>query len=282
MSICYDVTRLKDCLFWEASQKLLNMPKLTLAIILEKSGDTANNVYARNLIKLCGRLDIDTFLFTPIDAEHLYSLIDEANKNSSINGIIIMQPLSFEFDRRIYDMFAAKDVEGLSTYNMGKMYCNDRAIVPMTPRAVIDIMYDMLEGASDFSNSSVCIIGRSLYVGKALAVELINRNATVTLYHSHSPKNYINALRHDHPDFVITAIDKPEYFNITNFDSGTRIIDVGTCLGKDGKIVGNLSRTLYNNDMANIIYTKVPGGVGVLTQLECILNLITLAKNQGL
>lgn len=246
---------------------------------IQVGNNPASNVYVRNKIKLCEELGIEVIhyeLIEKIKEEDLLDVIDDLNNDDSITGIMVQLPLPDHIREEIViDAIAPeKDIDGFTTVNKGKLMvgAND-AIIPCTPKGILTI----LEHESvDLKGKDVVIVGRSNIVGKPLANLLINKGATVTVCNSNTPL-YKIGYAIDNCDIFISAIGKANYWNSYRLDGSyledTIAIDVGINRDEEGKLCGDIDKSTY--DMFKKV-TSVPGGVGVMTVLEVIRNIIEL------
>ena len=250
----------------------------TVAFV-QVGNNPASNVYVRNKIKLCEELGIEVIhykLIEKIKEEDLLDVIDDLNNDDSITGIMVQLPLPDHIrEEVIIDAIAPeKDIDGFTTVNKGKLMvgAND-AIIPCTPKGILTI----LEHESvDLKGKNVVIVGRSNIVGKPLANLLINKGATVTVCNSNTSL-YKIGYAIDTCDIFISAIGKANYWNSYRLDGSylkdTIAIDVGINRDEEGKLCGDIDKSTY--DMFKKV-TSVPGGVGVMTVLEVIRNIVEL------
>ena len=181
------------------------------------------------------------------------------NKNERIHGILLFQPLPKHLDvnRIRYIIDAKKDIDGLSPINIAKVFSGEKdGIPPATPQAVIEILdfYDI-----PLAGKNVTVIGRSLVVGRPLAMLLLHKNATVTITHSKTKDLEKIAKR---ADIVVAALGKKEAITKDYLSTGQIVIDVGINV-ENGKLYGDIAF----EDAEKIVdaITPVPGGVGSVT-----------------
>ncbi len=156
-----------------------------------------------------------------------------------------------------------KDVDGLTHLNAGMLVHNKSSIIPCTPRGIGELLD---EYKIDVDGMNAVVIGRSILVGKPIANLLTNRNATVTLCHSHSkdiPYYTRNA------DLVVVAVGHKDLLTADMVKDGVIVIDVGINR-VDDKLYGDVD---YPNVSKKSSYiTPVPGGVGPMTVYELMNN----------
>jgi methylenetetrahydrofolate dehydrogenase (NADP+)/methenyltetrahydrofolate cyclohydrolase len=198
--------------------------------------------------------------------EELLSLIDNLNKDESIDGILVQLPLPKHINElKIINAIAPeKDVDGFHPVNIGKMLINDETgFLPCTPYGILQILD---EYKIDVKGKDVVVVGRSNIVGKPISVMLVQRSATVQICNS-STKNMSEKLQQ--ADIIIAATGVPKLIKEEDVKEGVVIIDVGINR-LDGKLCGDVD---YENVSKKASYiTPVPGGVGPMTIASLIKN----------
>ena len=203
-----------------------------------------------------------------IDEEALKEEIKILNNQKDIHGILIFQPLpkSLNINRIKYFINPQKDIDGINPINISRIFSKEpEGIPPATPQAVIETFdfYNIkLEG------KNVVIIGRSLVVGKPLAMLCLHRNATVTITHSKT-KNLKEITKR--ADIVIAALGKKEVITGEYLSPGQIVIDVGINIEK-GKMYGDVKIQEAEKIVSKI--TPVPGGIGSITTTVVFKHLI--------
>ena len=152
-----------------------------------------------------------------------------------------------------------------------------RAALPAcTAEACMEVMrYHGIDPAG----RRVTILGRSLTVGKPLAIMMLNADATVTVCHSRTPEeDQIKACRD--ADIVVLATGRTQAYGSRFFRNGQVILDVGTGTGRDGKMHGDLDieEIMEKGEISDLDYTPVPGGIGRVTTAILLRNIIKAAK----
>ena len=208
-----------------------------------------------------------------ISQAQLIKLIKELNNENEVDGIMVQLPMPEHINESevLESILPSKDVDGLTSTNLGKLFKNDSsAIPPATAKGVIKLLdnYDVqIEG------KRAVVIGRGDISGLPIAAMLQNRNATVTICHSHTQG--LKDICKD-ADILVSSIGRAEYINSEYVKKGIVVIDVGTNRNSEGKLVGDVD---FNSvkDIAGYI-TPVPGGVGPMT-IACLFdNLIEMYK----
>ena len=208
-----------------------------------------------------------------ISQAQLIKLIKELNNENEVDGIMVQLPMPEHINESevLESILPSKDVDGLTSTNLGKLFKNDSsAIPPATAKGVIKLLNNynvQIEG------KRAIVIGRGDISGLPIAAMLQNRNATVTICHSHTQG--LKDICKD-ADILVSSIGRAEYINSEYVKNGGVVIDVGTNRNSEGKLVGDVD---FNSvkDIAGYI-TPVPGGVGPMT-IACLFdNLIEMYK----
>jgi methylenetetrahydrofolate dehydrogenase (NADP+)/methenyltetrahydrofolate cyclohydrolase len=264
-------TQLKEKV--EALRKSGITPFMKVVLV---GNNPASVSYIKNKQKLCEKVGAKfelVHLEESVSESDFLKEIDEINSNDLVHGAIIQLPLPRHLENldvaRLID--ADKDIDGFHPENIYNVMVGKDGLLPCTPTGVMKILdhYRVkLEG------KHVCVIGRSMIVGKPVSMLLQNRNATVTMCHSRT-QNLEEITKQS--DIIVTAIGKPNFLSKKHLnETGKQVlIDVGINR-KDGKLCGDIDFEGTKNLVAAI--TPVPGGVGPMTVLSLIENLIRAAK----
>lgn len=279
MTIILDGKKLRDKIFENLKQKLNNMSeKPTLAVILV-GDDPASQIYVKNKKKTAENLGINSIVInypSNISEKILLDKIQELNNDNKITAILVQLPLPKHIDKfKIIDAIAPeKDVDGLTPYNSGKLFSGEEPYVyPCTPKGIL-LLLD--EYNIELAGKHVVVIGRSNLVGKPVAQMLLNRNATVTMCHSHT-KNLSDITKT--ADIVVSAVGK-NIIGEKMLKSDCVVVDVGIFKDVNGKICGDVDFTSASKIAAYI--SPVPGGVGPMTIASLMLNTVELADSKRL
>ena len=232
-----------------------------LAVVLVGE-DPASQVYVRNKIKACEEVGIKSYAYY-LDKDTAQAWVEELIRSLSvdnkINGILVQLPLPAHLDsKKILELIPyAKDVDGFSAENMGRLSMNEPCLVACTPNGVMK----MFESENIcLSGKNAVVIGRSNIVGKPMAMLLTNANATVTLCHSKTADLKAKCLE---ADIVVAAIGKAKFITADMIKEGAVVIDVGMNRDENGKLCGDVD---FENVKEKCSYiTPVPGGVGPMT-----------------
>ena len=236
--------------------------KITLAVI-QVGNDEASSVYVKQKEKMCAQ----------IGANFNHYTLDETTSEEETTGILVQLPLppKFNKDKIINTIKSEKDVDGLTDENIIKLVKGEHTIIPCTALGVMKILEEI---NAEIEGKHAVIIGRSNLVGKPLYNLLLNKNATVTICHSHTENLKEICLS---ADILVCATNKKHLVTSDMVKKGSILIDVGI-IRENGKLYGNAD---YENikDITSYI-TPVPGGVGPLTIAMLANNLLEACKMQ--
>ena len=248
-----------------------------LAVILVGE-DKASQTYVAAKEKACNLCEIKSVMHRLSESttqSELIALIDVLNLDDGIDGILVQLPLPKHIDtNKILETISpAKDVDGFTAINVGKLASGLDGFVPCTPLGIMEIFkaYDInLEG------KNAVVIGRSNIVGKPMANLLLNANATVTVTHSKT-RNLKEICAG--ADILVAAIGRADFVTADMVKDGAVVIDVGINRMDDGKLKGDVKF----DDVAPkcSFITPVPGGVGPMTIAMLLSNTIKSAKNRA-
>ncbi len=245
-----------------------------LAVIIVE-GDPASRVYVNNkkrACEVCGIKSLEYALPSDVSEEELLALIDRLNNDGSVHGILCQLPVPQHIDeKKVIDAISpAKDVDGFSAVNVGKIWLGDYEFSPCTPMGVIELLdyYKIpLEG------KNCVIVGRSNIVGKPMAALLLERNATVTVCHSKT-KNLASFTKS--ADVIIAAVGRANFITADMVSEGAVVIDVGINRLESGKLCGDVAFDAVKEKASYI--TPVPGGCGPMTIAVLMKNTLAAAK----
>ena len=264
----------------EELKRNLEDKKVSLRII-QVEGDSASDVYVRNKMKagLEVGLDIQHILLSnDVTNEQILKIIDILNSDDNINGIMVQLPIPKHLDEDliINSINPEKDVDGLTTTNLGKIVSKEKGLRPCTAEGVMTIL-DKCIGLNNLEGQNITIIGRSKLVGLPLFHMLLEYNATPTICHTRT-KNLKDYTRN--ADIIVTAAGSEyKFINEDMIKEGAIIIDVSTVRGNNGKLHGDV---FYDEVIEKASYvTPVPGGVGQLTVLELMKNTYKAYEQQN-
>ncbi len=244
-----------------------------LAIVLVGS-DPASKIYVNKKIKTATDLGFQATLFSFSETEpksKVITQIQKLNKDPLYSGIIVQLPLPKGFDKfAILDAVAKeKDVDGFGLVSQGLLFEGRAGFLPATARGVLELIEST---GTEIKGKNCVVVGRSLIVGQPVAKILQDRNATVTVCHSHT-KNLEFFTRN--ADILVVAVGIPNFIKGSMVKANSVVIDVG--INKvDGKIVGDVEFSSVAKVASHL--TPVPGGVGPLTVVSLLKNTLDAFK----
>jgi len=258
------------------SQKLIEKginPLLAIVRVGKKEDDIA---YEKSILKNCEKVNIKGQVHVcdeNIDMESFCKLIQELNRDESVHGILIFRPLPKHLDENVikHIIDPSKDVDCMNPLNLARIFEGDmNGYLPCTPAAVMEIIKHF---NIDVKGKKVAILGRSMVVGRPLAMMMLKEDATVTICHSKTEnlKEVVSSA-----DIVAAAIGKAKFISKDFIKDGAVVIDVGINVDDDGNLCGDVDFEAVK-DKASLI-TPVPGGVGSVTTAILLKNVIKGAK----
>lgn len=235
--------------------------EICLAVI-QVGNDPASTVYVGNKKKACAYIGIGSKSFELSEEttqDELLKLIDDLNKDESVNGILVQLPLPSHIDENaVIDAISPKkDVDGFHPENVGAMMIGKKGFLPCTPAGVIELLK---RSDIEMSGKRCVVIGRSNIVGKPMSILMLRENATVTIAHSKT-KDLPSLCKE--ADILIVAVGKPKMIDASYVKEGACVIDVGIHRDENNKLCGDVDYDKVS-PIAGAI-TPVPGGVGPMT-----------------
>ena len=233
---------------------------ITLGILLV-GDDNAAHMYATFMEKVAKGANFGTKLIQlPETAtqEEVEAVIREFNEDTAIYGVLPLMPMPKHIDTEavIGALDPAKDIDGLTTYNIGLVSSGKGGYVPCTPKACMAIIDHY---GIDLAGKKVVVLGRSQVVGKPVALLALDRNATVTICHSKTQNLEAELAQ---ADVVIAAVGKAHMVHGSMLKPRCVVIDVGIN-DLEGQTVGDVDFESAKTVASAI--TPVPGGVGSVT-----------------
>jgi methylenetetrahydrofolate dehydrogenase (NADP+)/methenyltetrahydrofolate cyclohydrolase len=257
-----------------------------LAVVLV-GNDPASKAYVGSKARTCIKLGLHSVkieLPESTSQEDLIEVIEQLNNDSDIHGILVQSPPPNHIDESavVLAIDPAKDVDGFHPENVAKLALEDPSgFVPCTPLGCQRLL---AEHSIDTNGANVVIVGRSMIVGKPMALLLMAKgpigNATVTVAHSRT-KDLEGICKG--ADILIAAVGRPNFLGKQHVREGAVVIDVGinrvedSSLSKGYRLVGDVDF----EGVAEICraITPVPGGVGPMTIAMLISNTIKACRN---
>ena len=247
----------------------------TLAVVLV-GDDPASAVYVRSKTRAAREVDVDVrdhkLPATTTQAE-LAALVEALNRDPGVDGILVQLPLPppLDADALIGALDPAKDVDGLHPASLGYLAQGRPRFAPCTPRGCMRLLAEV---DAELAGARAVVIGRSLLVGKPIALLLANANATVTMCHSRT-RDLADEVRR--ADIVVAAVGRPEMVRGAWIKPGAVVLDVGINRTAEGMLVGDVEFAAAAERARAI--TPVPGGVGPMT-IACLLENTVIAATR--
>jgi methylenetetrahydrofolate dehydrogenase (NADP+)/methenyltetrahydrofolate cyclohydrolase len=255
-----------------------------LAVILV-GDDPASRAYVRSKDKVCRELGLHSLkleLSASITQAELLDRVEQLNADASIHGILVQSPPPKHIDEAaiVRALDPRKDVDGFHPDNVAKLVLDDPSgFVPCTP---LGVQRMLIESKINISGAHVVVLGRSMIVGKPLALLLMqknaNANATVTVVHSRS-RDLADITRS--ADIIVAAIGRAEFVKADHVREGAVVIDVGInrvddpATARGYRLVGDVAFDEVSKKASAI--TPVPGGVGPMTIAMLMANTVKAA-----
>jgi methylenetetrahydrofolate dehydrogenase (NADP+)/methenyltetrahydrofolate cyclohydrolase len=269
----------------EIAQLKKNGRRPGLAVVLV--GDNpASRAYVRSKDKMCRDLGLHSVkLEMPADTTQaeLLQRVHELNGDPAIHGILVQSPPPKQIDEAtiVRALDPAKDVDGFHPANVAKLALgDDSGFVPCTPLGCQRLL---MESGIEISGAHVVVLGRSMIVGKPLALLLMRKgrggDATVTVVHSRS--NRLPEITRS-ADILIAAIGQPQFVRAEHVRDGAVVIDVGINRVDDPtaergyRLVGDVAFDEVSPKASAI--TPVPGGVGPMTIAMLMANTVKACR----
>jgi methylenetetrahydrofolate dehydrogenase (NADP+)/methenyltetrahydrofolate cyclohydrolase len=266
-----------------------------LSVILV-GDDPASKVYVRNKQLGCEQVGFKSETIRmdeSVSTEDLLKKIDNLNHDPSVHGILVQLPLPPQVDqnRVLESIFPEKDVDGFHPMSMGRLVAQQDCLVPATPSGIIEMLK---RKDIKIKGKEAVIVGRSVIVGRPMALLLINESATVTVCHTKTRD--MGAHTRD-AEILIVSAGRPNLIGGDMVSEGTVVIDVGINRilkdqadpeilkwrkddfeKKGATLIGDVN-FLEVEPKASYI-TPVPGGVGPMTIAMLLKNTLKAAKMQ--
>ncbi len=248
-----------------------------LAVILV-GDDPASQIYVCNKERACKEAGIHSKPYrlpASISQLEVEGLLQELNRDNTVDGILLQLPLPKELDSQhcLELIDPSKDVDGFHPHNVGKMTLGLPGFKPCTPAGVLELL---MRFGLDPACKKAVVVGRSNIVGKPLSLMLGQcgpcANATVTLCHSRTADLKRECLE---ADFLFSAVGIPKFITADMVKEGAVVVDVGINRTESG-LVGDVDFEAVKEKASAI--TPVPGGVGPMTIAMLLQNTITAYK----
>ena len=244
-----------------------------LAVILA-GNNPASEIYVKYKKKACESMGVYSEIHCQDEnasTESISELVERLNRDEKIHGILVQLPLPKQIDRdRILKTVApSKDVDGFHPFNLGNLLAGKECFLPCTPRGIIELLH---RENVEIQGTKAVVVGRSVIVGKPLALLLLQNHATVTVCHSRTV-DLAEVTRQ--ADILVVAIGRPEFITGAMIKKGAVVIDVGMNRS-EGKLCGDVDFDSAKEKAGAI--TPVPGGVGPMTIAMLMKNTLKAAR----
>lgn len=260
----------------ESMKKSLSGYTPTLGIV-RIGANPADLSYEKGAIKKMESLSLNTKVFEfdeSISSDEFLDEFKKINTDKNIDGILLFRPLPKHIDeKKVIDVLdEKKDLDGISYKNIAKIFAGEKdGFAPCTAKAVMKIIES---NNIELEGKNVVVVGRSMVIGKPVAMMALGKNATVTICHSKT-KNLKEVCKN--ADVLIVAVGKAKMINEEYIGDNAIVIDVGINF-VDGKLCGDV-------DLSNVVNaamaTPVPKGVGAVTTSVLAEHLVIAAKNKS-
>ncbi len=251
------------------------IPRLAVVRVGERPDDLSYERGAMKKLALFG-LESQSCVFpADISNEEFQKEFWKINEDPQITGILVLRPLPKQIcGTDIENIIApAKDLDGISPVNIAKVFAGDASgFAPCTAEAVVETLK-----ANDIgiSGKRAVIVGRSMVVGKPLAMLLMKENATVTVCHTKT-EDLPGVCRDG--EILVAAAGRAKMLNRDHAGAGAVVIDVGINVDENGKLCGDVDFESIKEKAA--MATPVPGGVGAVTTAVLAKHLVQAALRQ--
>jgi len=266
---------IKDELLLKLKEEFSKLSFIPQLVIIQIGQNPASSVYInqkKNMGLFLGVKVLHVLLHSEITEEEVLEVIENFNNDEETFGIIVQLPIPENLNKRkILDFIKPeKDLDGLGSIQSGFLVTkNKKVFIPATTKGILKILdYYKIET----KGKNIVVVGRSNLVGLPTAINLINRDATVTICHSYT-QNLEEITKK--ADILIVACGKPKFINKYFVNSKQTIIDVGIHR-LEGGLCGDVDFDEIRDVVSNI--TPVPGGVGPLTVFSLFESLLDASK----
>lgn len=279
MTTILDGKKLRDKIIENLKAKVDTFEEKPTLVVILVGENPASKIYVNNKKKMAEKIGIHSEVINypaNITEAELLDKIEELNNNKKVTAILVQLPLPKHIskDNVMNKIIPSKDVDGFTPYNFGKLFSGETPTVyPCTPKGIL-LLLD--EYNIEIEGKHVVIVGRSNIVGKPLSQMMLNKNATVTICHSHT-KNLSQITKT--ADILVSAVGK----NIIEGEmlkTDCVIVDVGIFKDENGETRGDVDFE-SSSKIASFI-SPVPGGVGPMTIASLMLNTVELFEKNSL
>ena len=262
----------------EALKKKGTVPTLAILRAGEKPEDMAYERGALKRAEETGIKVVRAVLEENVPEEKLLDKLRELNEDEHIHGILVFRPLPAHVDdaKVCRTIDPRKDVDGISAGSMAAVFTgNGDGFPPCTAKACVEILDHY---GIELEGKKVTVAGRSLVIGRPVAMMVLEKNATLTICHSRTKdEDFKNALKN--ADVIIAAVGKAGIIKAEDIGEGQTIIDVGINTDENGDLCGDVDAEGILERAAAV--TPVPGGVGRITAAVLMKHVVQAAERQS-
>lgn len=260
----------------DALKKKGVQPVINIVRIGNRSDDLAYERGARKRMESVGVEMKITELPEDISQADFVKAFRKVNEDKTVHGIMLFRPLPKHLDESEIASIInpIKDVDCMSPVNIAKVFMGDEGVfAPCTAKAVMEMLvhYEV-----DLSGKNVVIVGRSMVIGKPLAMLMLKKNATVTVCHTRTVDLAEKCRR---ADVVVAAAGRAGMITGDMISRGTVVVDVGININEEGKLCGDVEFESVEPQASYI--SPVPGGVGGVTSSVLASHVIKAAEILG-
>ncbi|PHM10438.1 bifunctional methylenetetrahydrofolate dehydrogenase/methenyltetrahydrofolate cyclohydrolase FolD [Nostoc sp. 'Peltigera malacea cyanobiont' DB3992] len=234
--------------------------------VLMVGDNPASAAYVRNKEKACAKVGIASFgkhFPAEITLEELEEVIAALNHDKRVDGILVQLPLPNHLDAvtLLHQIDPDKDADGLHPVNLGRLVRGENGLRSCTPAGVMRLLE---EYKIPLQGKQAVVVGRSILVGKPMALMLLEADATVTIAHSRS--HDLKTITQN-ADILIAAVGRPGLISADMVKPGAVVVDVGMNRVTDANGKSRLIGDVHFESTADVagFITPVPGGVGPMT-----------------
>lgn len=208
-----------------------------------------------------------------VSQSELLEEIERLNEDDTVHGVLIFRPLPSQIDDETVRaaLLPEKDVDGITEGSLAGIFTGSHlGFAPCTARACMEILdhYQI-----DLAGKKAAVLGRSLVIGKPVAMMAMEKNATVTICHSRTSADETMKICQQ-SDILIAAMGRAAMVDSRYMKAGQIVLDVGINVNEEGKLCGDVK---FEEAGAVGFITPVPGGVGAVTTAVLMLQVVEAA-----
>jgi methylenetetrahydrofolate dehydrogenase (NADP+)/methenyltetrahydrofolate cyclohydrolase len=252
-------------------------PKLAILRVGDRADDISYERGVERRAEKVGMALRNIVLPADVEQDALVKQIEQLNTDASVHGVLMFRPLSEHLNEDAVrnTLVPTKDVDGITDLSLASVFTGTGiGYAPCTAAACMEVLDHY---GIDPKGRRAVVVGRSLVVGKPVAMMLLARNTTVTIAHSRT-EGLSSVVRS--ADIVIACVGKTKMMGAEFFSEGQAVIDVGINVDEDGALTGDVDFAEVEPIVGAI--TPVPGGVGTVTTSVLMKHVVDAAKKMSL